>query len=58
LYLVSPADLTPLADALAARGLFLMFVQSGDDRSWYASFETREDFDEPLAGVVAAGDVR
>ena len=57
LCLKSESDLTPLADALTVRGLPSMCVQLCEDGNWYASFETEEDFDEPLANIAAILDI-
>ncbi len=51
--LTSAEDLTKLASALEALGVFPLHVGRGDDALWYATFETEESFDEPDPNIAA-----
>ena len=51
--LVSPHDLTALAAALEARGLFSLHETHADDGLWHASFETDEPHEEPEPNVAS-----
>ena len=50
-------DLTPLAVAFAAQGIFSLNVTQVDQGQWHARFETDRDHDEPetnIAFMIAA----
>ena len=51
--LVSPHDLTALAAALEASGLFRLHLTRADDGRWYAAFETSEQYEEPEPNIAA-----
>ena len=51
--LVSPSDLTPLAQALTARGLVALHIEEREDGCWSATFETEEQFREPDPNIAA-----
>ena len=51
--LVSSEDLTPLAEALEARGLFTLHVEPRDDGLWYATLETGIQHGEPESNIAA-----
>ncbi len=50
--LKSIEDLTEFASALEASGVFPLHVERGDDRLWYASFETEEQHTEPESNIA------
>jgi hypothetical protein len=45
-------DLTELADAFTARGVFALHVTKTDDGRWYATFETDAQHNEPEANIA------
>lgn len=51
--LTSDADLTALAAALEARGVFALHVTRADEGHWHAGFETVEQHPEPEANIAA-----
>ena len=51
--LVASADLTPLASALTAAGLFPLNVLDLGDGTWRANFETESQFEEPEDNIAA-----
>ena len=51
--ITAPHDLTPLADALAQRGLYPLHVLQQRDGSWSSRFETEEGFREPDSNIAA-----
>jgi hypothetical protein len=51
--LASGEDLTALAAALEARGVFSLHVTRAEDGSWDARFETDADHTEPQASIAA-----
>lgn len=55
--LTSVDDLTALATAFEAAGVRPLHVTHGEDRLWYAIFETRNQHAEPEANISAMLDV-
>lgn len=51
--LVAEHDLAALAAALSSRGVFPLHVDQRDDRMWYSTLETEEQFTEPEPNIVA-----
>jgi hypothetical protein len=51
--LVSQRDLSPLATALEAQGVYPLHVTRGEDGLWYATFETADQY-EVLETSVSA----
>ncbi len=51
--LASGEDLTALAGALAAQGVFPLHVTRADDDRWHATFETAEQHPEPEPNIAA-----
>jgi hypothetical protein len=51
--LTSGDDLTALAAAFEAQGVFPLHVTHGEDGLWYATFETAEDYDQPDPNITA-----
>lgn len=51
--LVAPFDLEPLAQAISARGTFVLQVSARNDASWGATIEAEADFLSPEPTIVA-----
>ena len=51
--LVSAHRLEALAAAFDSRGVFPLHVDQRDDGRWYATLETREQFDQPEPNIAA-----
>lgn len=51
--LTSPDDLTKLASAFEAAGVFPLHVTRGENGLWYATFETDEQYAEPEPNIAA-----
>jgi len=51
--LASPEDLTGLAEAFKAKGIFPLHVTQGEDGLWYARFEAGENYDQPETSIAA-----
>lgn len=51
--LTSADDLTALAAAFEAAGVFSLHVTRGEDGLWYACFETDEQYTEPEPNIAA-----
>jgi len=51
--LTSADDLTAIAAAFETNGVHPLHVTLGDDRRWYAIFETREQHAEPEPNIAA-----
>jgi hypothetical protein len=51
--LTSTDDLTPLAAAFEAAGMWRLYLTREADQLWYARFETTEPHDEPEANIAA-----
>ena len=51
--LTSADDLTALAAALQAAGVFPLHVTRGEGGQWYATFETEEQHTEPEPNIAA-----
>jgi hypothetical protein len=46
-------DLRPLAAAFESQGFFPLHVEQIEEGSWFAAFETREQYDEPESNIAA-----